>query len=62
MAAESTAGPELLTLDDDSPEAVLALFESRGWGDGLPLVAPTAERDDVDGDAGGSEGCRAQRA
>ena len=31
---------------DDSPEALLALLEERGWGDGLPVVAPTAERVD----------------
>lgn len=35
---------ELLEVADDSPEAVLALYESRGWGDGLPLVPPTPER------------------
>ena len=33
-----------LELASDSPEALLELFESRGWGDGLPLVAPTPER------------------
>src|SRR5215471_14059367 len=32
--------------DDDSPEALLELLEERGWGDGLPVVAPTAERVD----------------
>ena len=31
---------------DDSPEALLELLEERGWGDGLPVVAPTAERVD----------------
>jgi hypothetical protein len=31
---------------DDSPDALLALMEERGWGDGLPVVAPTAERVD----------------
>jgi hypothetical protein len=31
---------------DDSPEALLDLLERRGWGDGLPVVAPTAERVD----------------
>jgi hypothetical protein len=35
---------ELLDAADDSPEAVLALYEARGWGDGLPLVPPTAAR------------------
>jgi hypothetical protein len=33
-----------LELADDSPEALLELFERRGWGDGLPLVAPTPAR------------------
>jgi hypothetical protein len=33
-----------LELPEDSPEALLSLFESRGWGDGLPLVAPTVAR------------------
>ena len=28
----------------DTPEALLRLFEARGWGDGLPVVPPTAER------------------
>jgi hypothetical protein len=37
------AAPEL-ELSDASPEALQALYEERGWGDGLPLVAPTAER------------------
>lgn len=31
---------------DESPEALWTLLESRGWGDGLPVVAPTAERVD----------------
>jgi hypothetical protein len=39
------SGPnEAIELASDSPEALLALFEERGWGDGLPLVPPTAER------------------
>lgn len=33
-----------LDLAKDDPDALLALFEARGWGDGLPLVAPTQER------------------
>ncbi len=33
-----------LDLFDDSPEALYELFEARGWGDGLPLVAPTEDR------------------
>lgn len=38
---------EALSIGDESPEAIYALFESRGWGDGLPLVAPTRERVDA---------------
>jgi len=34
-------------LADESPEAVAAFFESRGQGDGLPLVAPTKDRVDA---------------
>ena len=33
-----------VALASESPEALMALFEERGWGDGLPLVAPTVER------------------
>lgn len=36
-----------LELADESPEALFALFEQKGWGDGLPLVAPTKERVDA---------------
>jgi hypothetical protein len=35
---------EMLELADEAPETLLALFETRGWGDGLPLVPPTPER------------------
>ena len=38
---------EELELSTDSPEALLELFEAKGWGDGLPLVAPTRERVDA---------------
>lgn len=38
---------ETLDLVDLSPDALYDLFEVRGWGDGLPLVAPTAERVDA---------------
>lgn len=31
-------------LEGDSPEALLAHFEAKGWGDGLPLIPPTRER------------------
>lgn len=33
-----------IDLPDDAPETVLAELESRGWGDGLPVVPPTPER------------------
>lgn len=33
-----------LELADASPEALLAAYEARGWGDGLPLVPPTPDR------------------
>ncbi len=39
--------PELLELVDASPEALLDLFARHGWGDGLPLVAPTPARVDA---------------
>jgi hypothetical protein len=34
----------LLELTDESPESLYRLCEERGWGDGLPLVAPTEAR------------------
>jgi hypothetical protein len=37
-------GDEVVEVADESPEALWALLESRGWGDGLPVVAPTTER------------------
>ena len=37
----------LLELADTDPEAMFALFEQHGWGDGLPLVPPTPERVDA---------------
>jgi len=33
-----------IDLRDTSAETLLDLFSERGWGDGLPLVAPTEER------------------
>jgi hypothetical protein len=39
--------PDLLELADESPEALYTLLEERGWGDGLPVVAPTPERVDA---------------
>jgi hypothetical protein len=35
---------ELLVVGDDSPESLYALMAEHGWGDGLPVVAPTPER------------------
>jgi hypothetical protein len=40
----AAGGPDLLELTDTSPEAMYALYDSHGWGDGLPLVPPTADR------------------
>jgi hypothetical protein len=53
---QDTYRPDVLELDDTSPEALYELFGARGWGDGLPLVAPTEERVEAmlahaDGDA-----------
>ncbi len=45
--ADMTYAPPLLDIDDESPETLHALFEARGWGDGLPLVAPTKARVDA---------------
>jgi hypothetical protein len=38
---------DMLEIVDASPEAVMDSFDERGWGDGLPLVPPTAERVDA---------------
>jgi hypothetical protein len=38
---------EMLEIVDASPEAVMEFFDDRGWGDGLPLVAPTEARVDA---------------
>src|SRR5262245_55243191 len=48
-APEAAAGAALdlleeIELEDASPEAVMAAYASRGWGDGLPLVPPSRER------------------
>jgi hypothetical protein len=48
--------PEAEIEIDDSPEAVLAAFTERQWGDGLPLVPPTADR--VARMLGGADGAR----
>ena len=38
---------DMIDIADESPEAVLEAYAERGWGDGLPLVAPTPERVDA---------------
>lgn len=41
MLSDSTS---MLELADDDPLALMALYAEHGWGDGLPLVAPTPAR------------------
>ena len=38
---------EMLEVASGDPDAVRDVFAARGWGDGLPLVAPTPERVDA---------------
>lgn len=45
--AETVAPQDLIEVADESPEALMDLFERRGWGDGLPLVPPTPARVDA---------------
>jgi hypothetical protein len=45
--AETAAVTELVDIATDDAEAVRELYEQHGWGDGLPLVAPTPERVDA---------------
>ncbi|GAA4995380.1 hypothetical protein GCM10023205_80600 [Yinghuangia aomiensis] len=47
QTADTAADKEPLTLPDESPEALYALLADRGWGDGLPIVAPTRARVDA---------------
>ena len=35
---------QFLELSDEDPNTIYELFEKHGWGDGLPLVAPTDKR------------------
>lgn len=37
----------MLELETDDPAAVQELYAEHGWGDGLPLIAPTPERVDA---------------
>src|SRR5947207_10585807 len=43
----SNATDWLIDVDDDEPETLARALAAHGWGDGLPVVAPTPER--VDG-------------
>ena len=43
----ATYTPDQAELSDDSPEAMFALLEERGLGDGLPVVPPTPARVDA---------------
>jgi hypothetical protein len=45
--ASRTYEPDLVDLVDDSPEAMFAMLDSRGLGDGLPVVPPTRDRVDA---------------
>lgn len=44
LGAESASITPEIVIDDASPEQLIETFAARGWGDGLPLVAPTEER------------------
>ena len=41
------ASSQLLDISSDDPEVLLDCYAARGWGDGLPMVAPTVERVDA---------------
>src|SRR5690348_4552097 len=40
----SKAAEWLIEVDDDDPETLTRALAAQGWGDGLPVVAPTPER------------------
>jgi hypothetical protein len=44
QAVRAVETDELIEIADDSSEALYALLAERGWGDGLPVVAPTEAR------------------
>lgn len=44
VQSRTSPPPELLEVADDGPEALLERYAEHGWGDGLPLVAPTEAR------------------
>ncbi len=39
-----SSGLDILDVGADDPEAVMEVYAAHGWGDGLPLVAPTEAR------------------
>jgi hypothetical protein len=45
--SETRTGDEVFELADESPEALSRWMAAQRWGDGLPVVAPTAERVDA---------------
>ncbi|MGW1992046.1 hypothetical protein [Embleya sp. NPDC001921] len=45
--SDRDTAPAVISLADESPEALYALLAERGWGDGLPIVAPTPARVDA---------------
>jgi hypothetical protein len=45
--ARHEAGDDMFDLADESPETLAAWMASQRWGDGLPVVAPTAARVDA---------------
>jgi hypothetical protein len=47
MASDTIPSGLLVELADEDPEALLRVYAERGWGDGLPMVAPTAARVDA---------------
>jgi hypothetical protein len=55
MALSAVDATKFVDVADDSTEALDALYAARGWGDGLPLVAPTEARVDALLDAYGGD-------
>ncbi|HKA02846.1 MAG TPA: hypothetical protein VKD67_00915 [Acidimicrobiales bacterium] len=45
-STDAPVAGEFLDMADESPEALYELLAEYGWGDGLPVVAPTPERVD----------------
>ena len=42
--SDVSGSPDMLSIETDDVQALTELFAERGWGDGLPMVPPTAER------------------